>query len=418
MEIVLILHKFIYSVSTVVLSLIFAVSCNEVNTSNAPSAYHGYLKVSNGQIKDENQNIIEFKGFNVSGWLLNENWLNPGFFVLGGNEHELSVRAFLDNIYPDINMGKSFTDEFRNQFITKSDFAYWKNLGANVLRLNVSHFLLENGEQGFKNIDDAVNWAEELGLYIIIDLITVPGCANTLDYCDLNKEANLWTDINNFNKLNDLWLQIAARYKDKSAVAGYNLINEPNSGTHDLLKVTYRQLIESIRTVDQRHIIFLDGNNYAANFEVFADGSLANMDNNLVYGFHLYTSGSCGILNNWEKSILEFVDGPIFSKVATQNVPIWLGEYAGNCSEWIDLVQKILKDKGVAHESYYSPKCAVESYNNTKCLSKMKDSALWLDFITKTKNGELSLDWLSNSGFGQLNHSNMEYDQEKINAIF
>ena len=121
--------------------------------------------------------------------------------------------------------------------------------------------------------------------------------------------------INNFNQLNALWLKIATRYKDKSAVAGYNLINEPNSPTSDTLKEACRRIIENIRTVDQKHIIFLDGNNYAANFDVFADGSLSAMDNNLVYSFHLYSGSTCNPLENWEQSINNFIQGPILNKV-------------------------------------------------------------------------------------------------------
>jgi hypothetical protein len=416
--------KLIHPGLIIVLFLILSAGCdnnnsnNSNNTNDIAQTHYGYLKVENGQIIDEQQNVMQLKGFNVSGWLLNENWINPGFQMLGGDENENSLRAFLDSIYPSENMGKIYTDEFRNRFITKSDFEYWKSLGTNALRLNVSHFLLEQGENGFVYIDNAINWADELGIYIIIGLITVPGCANTLDYCNLSEEANLWTDANNFNKLNDLWLTIADRYKDKSIVAGYNLINEPNSDTHEMLKEAYRILIDTIRTVDQKHIIFLDGNNYAANFEVFSDSSLANMDNNLVYSFHLYSSSDCNILVDWEKDILDFIDIPVFSKVADQNVPIWLGEYAGDCPEWVDVVQKVLKDKGVAHESYYSPKCAGDNYTNSKCLSKMINSDLWSDFLTKTKDGALNTGWQSDPGLEQLNHSNFEYDQEKINAIF
>ena len=413
--------KRIYLLSITLLSLILSAGCDKassINIEDTPQTHYGYLKVENGQIIDEEQNVMQFKGFNVSGWLLNENWINPAFLELGGDENENNIRAFLDSKYPSANMGKLFTDEFRNRFITKSDFAYWKSLGTNVLRLNISHYLLEEGENGFEYIDNAIKWADELGIYIIISLITVPGCANTLDYCNLNEEANLWKDANNFNKLNELWLTIADKYKDKSIVAGYNLINEPNSDTHEMLKDTYRILIDTIRTVDQKHIIFLDGNNYAANFEVFSDSSLANMDNNLVYSFHLYSSSDCNIFVNWEKDILDFIDIPIFSKVVDQNVPIWLGEYAGDCSKWIDLVQKVLMDKGVAHESYYSPKCAGENYANSKCLSKMKNSNLWENFITKAKDGALNAGWQSDPGLEQLDHSNFEYDQDKINAIF
>lgn len=374
------------------------------------------LKASNGRIIDENSNIVRLRGVNISGWLLNENWINPGFKIFGGHEHENSMRSHIERKYPGQNTGKLFLDEYRRHFITRGDLAYWSSLGFNMVRLNVSHLLLKQGEQGYQLMDRVIDWANQVGIYVIIDLVTAPGCANQIEYCDPGKRANLWSQ-GNLDKTEALWRVIAQRYRGRKNVAGYNLINEPNVGSHETLKKAYRRLIKAVRQVDQQHIIFLDGNNYATNFEVFSDGSLAAMDSNLVYSFHLYTASSCRAGARTRQKILKFIENPILNKIEGQQVPVLLGEYAGNCSRWIAVVHTVMQEKGVEHLSYYSPKCARGSYANSKCLSRMSGYGKWADLLKRADSGALPPDWRSDAGFKELESSNFIYDQERLRAL-
>jgi hypothetical protein len=84
-------------------------------------------------------------------------------------------------------------------------------------------------------------------------------------------------------------------------VAGYNLINEPadpsgfgrrecggKDGKRQLRLVhVYDRLVEAVRSIDDNHIIFLDGNTFAADFTQFPD-DVATRWSNAVYSIHDY----------------------------------------------------------------------------------------------------------------------------------
>ncbi len=52
-------------------------------------------------------------------------------------------------------------------------------------------------------------------------------------------------------------------------MAGYNLLNEPADQTHERLTRFYERIVGAVRAIDPRHILFLDGNTYATEFDVF-----------------------------------------------------------------------------------------------------------------------------------------------------
>jgi len=396
-----------------ILLLTILATCSSVQS--APIT--GFLTVSNGQIVDEENNIVRLRGFNMAGWLTHENWLNPGFALYSGDDFELSIREGLNVYNPDQDIGKTFTDEFKKHFIGRGDLEYWSSLGFNVVRLNVSHLLLEQGEIGFDLMDQVIDWAAELDTYVIINLMTVPGCANPNYYCSVSQQADFWGSYENLDATVDLWKSIAQRYMDRHNVAGYNLMNEPNAPSHEALQFVYRRLIEEVRSVDQNHIIFLDGNSYAANFGVFADGSLAAMDSNLVYNFHLYSASTCDPSVDWRERIINFIGDPIFKQIRGQQVPVQLSEYAGLCSEWIDLVHTIMQEAGVQHLSYYSPKCAKGTYDNSKCLSKMSSYDNWVELLLRARLNQLLPDWESGLGLEELGSSNFIYDQDRMSIL-
>ena len=83
---------------------------------------------------------------------------------------------------------------------------------------------------------------------------------------DANDQPELFMDTKYQDRLEKLWVKIAERYKDKAAVAGYDLLNEPlpeRTGAapkyKQLLEPLYKRLTQAIRKVDSRHMITLEG---------------------------------------------------------------------------------------------------------------------------------------------------------------
>ncbi|MDP3442776.1 MAG: cellulase family glycosylhydrolase, partial [Ignavibacteria bacterium] len=141
-----------------------------------------------------------------------------------------------------------------------------------------------------------------------------------------------WESDLNKQKTIAFWEKIAERYANEAWIGGYDIINETNwsfeegkniNGIHDTSNVALLELFtkvtEAIRANDKNHIIFIEGNGWANNF----NGLTPPWDGNMVYSFHHYWQ------RNVQPSIQKYID------MRTQyNVPIWMGEAGENSNEW------------------------------------------------------------------------------------
>jgi len=94
-----------------------------------------------------------------------------------------------------------------------------------------------------------------------------------------------WEHIEFQNRTVAIWEALAARYKGNTWVAGFNPINEPCDEEHYRLLAFYERVEKAIRKVDPDHILFWDGNTFAADFSRFQD-PLPNS----VYAIHDYSN--------------------------------------------------------------------------------------------------------------------------------
>jgi endoglucanase len=109
------------------------------------------------------------------------------------------------------------------------------------------------GNTSLETLDSAVRIAEKVGMYLVITLEVHPDQAE----CDLwgtSAEA-----VGRRNGLKAVWQQIATRYKDKTIVAGYDLINEPrlNFNVAEYLR-WQAEMVEAIRAIDPNHVIAIE----------------------------------------------------------------------------------------------------------------------------------------------------------------
>ena len=89
---------------------------------------------------------------------------------------------------------------------TKKDFENIKSLGCDVIRLPINLFYMTNGKPDYtvdplfyEFLDQAVNWAEELHIYLLIDN------HSTDDIASLNPDLE--------SILSNVWTQMAGHYK-------------------------------------------------------------------------------------------------------------------------------------------------------------------------------------------------------------
>jgi len=162
---------------------------------------------------------------------------------------------------------------------TKKDFIEIKSLGCDVIRLPINLHGMTAGAPDyiidpllFSFLDSAVNWAEELQLYLLIDNHSFDPSSNTSPDIGLT--------------LNKVWPQLAGHYKDRSGYIMYEVLNEPHGITNQLWGSIQQQAIDAIRSTDTKHAIIVG----PSGFNSYND--LAQMpiysDTNLIYTFHFY----------------------------------------------------------------------------------------------------------------------------------
>jgi endoglucanase len=149
---------------------------------------------------------------------------------------------------------------------------------------------------------------------------------------------------------------IAQRYKNEPWVAGYDLINESAEPTGEKLFPYYKRLRDAIRKIDPNHILFLEGDRYAAEFDNFTE-----VWDNVVYTNHDYAAPGFGEYpgynNNryYDKDTVE-KDFLVKSEfMFSHHAPIWVGEfgpvYTGNAKK-DEMRYQVLKDQLAYYNKY------------------------------------------------------------------
>jgi endoglucanase len=176
-------------------------------------------------------------------------------------------------------------------------------------------------DEGFGLLDNLISWCRQEGIYVIIDMHAAPGGQTGQNIDDsANDQPGLFINRHNQDRLVDLWVKIASRYKDEPTVAAYDLLNEPlpeRTGAaakyKSELEPLYRRITQAIREIDKRHMITLEGADWANDWSVFS----TRFDDNLFYQFHYY----CWDQPDTLKSISRFLS--LRDKL---QAPVWAGE--------------------------------------------------------------------------------------------
>jgi aryl-phospho-beta-D-glucosidase BglC (GH1 family) len=99
-------------------------------------------------------------------------------------------------------------------------------------------------------------------------------------------ENKFFSDASNVALAVSDWRRIAAHFRSNPAVAGYDLINEPTgTPTSDTLYVVTDRLYNAVRSVDTRHMIFIEDGYTGIQWMPFP--APAGWDN-VVYSTHYY----------------------------------------------------------------------------------------------------------------------------------
>ncbi|MFI0428267.1 glycoside hydrolase family 5 protein [Mariniflexile sp. HMF6888] len=128
----------------------------------------------------------------------------------------------------------------------KSYFKEIKKWGANIVRFPVHPTTwTKRGKKNYlKLLDDGIKWAEELGLYVIIDWHSIGNLQTEMYQHDMYDTT--------LKQTYDFWRTIAVKYGKNTTVAFYELFNEPTTYNNTLGTAdweTWKTLNEEIITI-------------------------------------------------------------------------------------------------------------------------------------------------------------------------
>lgn len=293
---------------------------------------NGLLRTEGGRFTDDGGVPVRLRGVGLGGWMNMEN------FITGYSANESLMRATVREV-----LGRDryelFFDRLLTVFFGDDDAALLAGLGMNCVRIPVNYRHFEDDSrpfeflgEGFRQLDRVIGACARHGIRSVIDLHALPGAQNHHWHSDNGTHRPMFWDHPHFqDRAVALWEVIADHYKDDPRVAGYNPINEPADESRTAVRAVYKRLAGAIRAVDPRHILFLDGNTYSTEFDVF-DGQL----DNVVYACHDYAAP--GLVRGGDYPGVTrglYVDQAALAQKFRQrseysrktDTPVWVGEF-------------------------------------------------------------------------------------------
>lgn len=166
-----------------------------------------------------------FHGVNIAGWLTLEPWVTPELFADSGALDEPTLIKSMGR-----KRYRELVTRHRSDFMSQADFTQIAARGFNAVRLPVPWYAF--GRSGpdcgpyvgcIKHIDNAFNWAEEVGLGVLLVLAVSPG--------NPEEDLRLVRDQADFREyradLLDVMAGLAKRYATRIGFLGIEVADDP-----------------------------------------------------------------------------------------------------------------------------------------------------------------------------------------------
>lgn len=221
-------------------------------------------------------------GVNLGGWFVLESWMKPALFEGVDSKDETGFMLKNPNAKKDLI-------HHWETFITKEDFIYLKSIGINSVRLPIPWWL--EGDEPYLNsvdyIHQAMRYADEVGLDLLLDLHTAPGCQNGFDNGGIQDVMEWHLDQKNIDKTVERLAFIAKTFKSHPSFFGIEVLNEPFV-TIDLglIQDFYVKSYEAIRKETEKLVVFHDA--FRPEDTSWKTFFKQNHMKNIAFDLHLY----------------------------------------------------------------------------------------------------------------------------------
>ncbi len=269
--------------------------------------------------------------------------------------------------------------------MTIEDLRALKLAGANTVTLHYpGHFDITAPYNfnlaNWNKLQDAVGWAWEVGLYVVITVDTGPGRPGDDAFDFDGKDDTVWYSEGEQALWVDMWKDLATAFKDYPNVIGYDLMKEPHPESTVILPPAppmvwfdlAKRLTTAIRTVDTSTPIIIESTVWG-HPDTFP-AIVPTGDTKTIYSFHMYTPNSFttqglveygtpivysypglmpsddGTVEYWDKARIAKALLPVREFQTKHAVPIFVGEFG--CNKKILSCINYLKDGMDLFEEY------------------------------------------------------------------
>lgn len=271
--------------------------------------------------------------------------------------------------------------------MTREDFQALRDAGANVVALNFPgpyrvSAPYDTDTTALQYLDDAIGWAREAGLSVIIHFRNGPGKSEGTFAG--GEDETVWYSAEEQEKWVEMWRFVAGRYRDFSEVVAYNLMVEPHPDlpvaqaplTAAVWNDLAKRITNGIREVDGDTPIIVSGITYSN--PVALPDLEPTGDARTLYSFHLYepfqfthqglewagTGDVSGLVypglipsdlyeetRYWDKTLVEEFLATARTFQTRYAVPMYVGEFGCNrhvasCSNYFTDLLSIFEENG------------------------------------------------------------------------
>lgn len=272
---------------------------------------------------------VQLRGLNLGGWFIMEPWMCPA--DSGGLPDTYSIIRELDSRF-GVMTEQALIRAYQSYWITTADLDNIANGGFNCVRVPVwwgNFYSITNTtpsgwrSDAFTMLDWVITNCAARGIYVVIDMHGVVGGESTSDDTGEQNLNAYWTNSLDQTETAYMWTQIASRYSTNAAVAGYDLINEPDGAPSTAAVLNaYAGLYSTVRAVDQNHIIIIEGTFGNWNWSMLPAPSAYGWTN-IVYSMHEYQFGG----NEAQVEAGSSNQMADFDNHLSWNVPDYIGEW-------------------------------------------------------------------------------------------
>lgn len=277
-----------------------------------PLTSDDYLHVEGALLKTRLGKTVQLKGVNIGGWLVTEAWMN------GQVDSYMNGRAALEQLEVRFGVSQAATlmKAWQDNWFTSYDLDIIRSWGFNCIRVpfswrnlqdaNGNWTLKPDGSIDFGKLDWVVQEAGKRGIYVVLDFHYWPRQQESGNY----GLPSRWTTDGGIvrSQMAAIWTEVAKHFKGNGAIAGFDVINEPEGSPWN---APHHAGQDAIMAQDPERVVIFEWSGYNNTFPEFAAGG----NKSVMYSDH-YEFNDQASFDGYKASIDA---GPV-------KVPLFLGE--------------------------------------------------------------------------------------------